>query len=214
MRAACGPERSGRPCRSKVSRPVNGRAKARCRSVPLGRRSPGLRVPSVVPIVAGVNLATLHSLASRRFRMNLKGIHGPSHWERVHENGIYLAEKTAANKQVVQAFAFLHDCCRETDDLDPAHGRRAASFARSIRHALEMPDEAIELLLYACAHHTDGALTDHPTIGACWDADRLDLGRVGIKPRPQYLSTEESKKPAVIAWAYRRSRGLPYELPT
>ncbi|MBB6018173.1 hypothetical protein HNQ04_003450 [Deinococcus radiopugnans ATCC 19172] len=33
---------------------------------------------------------------------------------------------------------------------------------------------------WACKHHASGQTTDEPTLGACWDADRLDLPRVGI----------------------------------
>lgn len=38
-----------------------------------------------------------------------------------------------------------------------------------------------------------------------WDADRLDLGRVGIRPNARYLCTEPAKDPAFITWAYERS---------
>jgi uncharacterized protein len=31
-------------------------------------------------------------------------------------------------------------------------------------------------------------------IGACWDADRLDLTRVGIIPDPDMMSTEPGKE--------------------
>ncbi|TML82741.1 MAG: hypothetical protein E6G09_09645, partial [Actinobacteria bacterium] len=34
-----------------------------------------------------------------------------------------------------------------------------------------------------------GLTTTNPTIGCCWDADRLDLGRVGIEPDPELMST-------------------------
>lgn len=37
--------------------------------------------------------------------------------------------------------------------------------------------------------HDKGETTTDPTIGCCWDADRLDLGRVGKKPDPAYMST-------------------------
>lgn len=33
--------------------------------------------------------------------------------------------------------------------------------------------------------------SDEPTIGTCWDADRMDLPRVGIQPDPQKMSTQE-----------------------
>ena len=49
--------------------------------------------------------------------------------------------------------------------------------------------------------------SDDPIIGTCWDADRLDLGRVGVKPNPKLLSTERARSKAVIDWAYNRSRG-------
>jgi hypothetical protein len=36
----------------------------------------------------------------------------------------------------------------------------------------------------------------HPdvTIQTCWDADRLDLGRVGIRPDPARMGTEAGKR--------------------
>jgi uncharacterized protein len=36
--------------------------------------------------------------------------------------------------------------------------------------------------------HNDGELHNDATIQSCWDADRLDLGRVGKRPHPRYLS--------------------------
>lgn len=36
--------------------------------------------------------------------------------------------------------------------------------------------------------------TGDPTIDACFDADRLDLGRVGIIPDPGRLATEKGKE--------------------
>ena len=43
------------------------------------------------------------------------------------------------------------------------------------------------------------------TVQTCWDADRLDLGRVGIIPRPDRLCTEEARDPVLLDIAYRRS---------
>ena len=39
-------------------------------------------------------------------------------------------------------------------------------------------------------------------VQTCWDADRLDLGRVGIYPDAQFLCTNTAKYPAFIhrAW--------------
>ena len=40
------------------------------------------------------------------------------------------------------------------------------------------PDQ-LHLLRRACATHTHGITSDDPTIGVCWDADRLDISRFG-----------------------------------
>lgn len=137
------------------------------------------------------------------------GIHGPTHWERVRENGEYLAKHNAADTVVVRLFAYLHDCCRESDGADPDHGLRAAEYARHIRAELlsSLDGDQFELLTFACEHHEKGRVSRDPTVGACWDADRLDLGRVGRKPNPTYLSTDKAKTRAVIEWGWKRSRG-------
>jgi uncharacterized protein len=48
------------------------------------------------------------------------------------------------------------------------------------------------LLWQAIRSHDKAQLTDDPTVGACWDADRLDLPRVGTKVDPAFLSTDEA----------------------
>ncbi len=73
-----------------------------------------------------------------------------------------------------------------------------------VRH-FEISDSDFELLRIACIHHTDGKTAANVTVQTCWDADRLDLGRVGIKPHPKYLCTEAAKNPEMISWAYERS---------
>src|SRR5262249_24487970 len=60
------------------------------------------------------------------------------------------------------------------------------------------------LLYYACAWHERGRVSDDPTIGACWDADRLDLPRVGTQPMPELMSTEEGKARARAVHTSRR----------
>jgi uncharacterized protein len=134
------------------------------------------------------------------------GIHGLPHWRRVRENGLALAERTGADVRVVELFAWLHDSRRLNDGRDPAHGARAEAFARSLRGTLvHLDDPAFELLAYACRHHTDGLRRGDPTVLTCWDADRLDLGRVGIRPDPRYLCTDAAKDREMLKWAYRRS---------
>ncbi|HXV13085.1 MAG TPA: hypothetical protein VEC56_02670 [Candidatus Krumholzibacteria bacterium] len=125
-----------------------------------------------------------------QFACGVDSIHGPSHWRRVERDGLYIAERTGAIVEVVTLFALFHDSRRENEDEDEGHGERGAAFAASLRGVMfDLPHEHFDLLHHACARHTDGETSDDPTVGACWDADRLDLGRVGIVPSADYMST-------------------------
>jgi len=154
-------------------------------------------------------VADIRKKAIDHFPMHRKGIHGTSHWERVHENGLYLAKHAKADIVVVRLFAYLHDCCRYSDGADPEHGVRAAEFASRLhRHnELAITEAQLESLVQACKFHDKGDTSEDPTIGSCWDADRLDLARVGVRPNPEFLSTKRAKTKAVIEWGYKRSRG-------
>ena len=117
-------------------------------------------------------------------------IHAPPHWRRVERNGLLLADETGADLDVVRLFALFHDSRRESDGSDPEHGARAAEYAAELRgHAFELADDRFEKLHFACVWHTDGQRHDDPTIATCWDADRLDLGRVGVMPDPNRMCT-------------------------
>ncbi len=134
------------------------------------------------------------------------GDHGVAHWARVYENGLRLAEETGAIVEVVRLFAVLHDCRRINEHTDPEHGPRAAEFARTLRGRLfDLPDHEFCLLHRACAGHTHERTHLDVTIRTCWDADRLDLGRVGITPHPKYLCTDVARRPATIKWADGRA---------
>jgi uncharacterized protein len=116
--------------------------------------------------------------------------HGSDHWRRVERNGLILSTRTGAIVEIVRLFAIFHDIRRVNDDFDPEHGLRGAEFAAAKRGEwFELPDDHFELLYEACVGHTDNRHHEDPTIGTCWDADRLDLGRVGIIPSPDYMST-------------------------
>ena len=109
------------------------------------------------------------------------GTHGVGHWARVLENGIRLAKETKANIEVVQFFAIFHDSCRVNECTDPDHGERGGNLALAFRDEwFVLSDGEWDLLYEACAGHTDGETEADITIQTCWDADRLDLGRVGI----------------------------------
>lgn len=141
-----------------------------------------------------------------QFALEWTGIHGSPHWARVRENGLRLASETGANARVIELFAFLHDSQRLDDWEDPGHGERAAEFALTLRGSLiQLSDAEFELLHLACTRHSDGGLDADVTVQCCWDADRLDLGRVGIKPLPEKLCTSAARELEVIEWAYTRS---------
>ena len=57
------------------------------------------------------------------------------------------------------------------------------------------------LLGFACEEHTNGGVGRDPTVGVCWDADRLNLRRVGIRPDPRLLSTGAARNGGRIKWA-------------
>jgi uncharacterized protein len=143
----------------------------------------------------------------REYALPWNGTHGVSHWGRVRENGLRLAETTGADRQVVELFAYLHDSKRRNERRDPGHGARAAEFVRTLQGSLiDLSEESLELLVYACTYHTDGLTEAQVTVQTCWDADRLDLGRVGIRPQACYLCTPAAKDADTIEWAFARSR--------
>ena len=136
------------------------------------------------------------------------GCHGVAHWARVRENGLRIAASLpGVNPRVVELFAVFHDSRRQNDGWDHGHGHRGGELAKLLRGSLfEVTDEEFALLYTACRYPTDGKTEADPTVQACWDADRLDLGRVGITPNPRYLCTPLAKDPAMIRWANERAR--------
>jgi hypothetical protein len=119
--------------------------------------------------------------------------HGVRHWDKVDRNVLKLVnEVPEADVMVCRLFAVLHDCQRknENDDLD--HGLRAAKFAKKIN--LPISQEQLSILSAALIGHNKDKISTNPTIGVCWDADRLDLVRVGVVPKAEYLSTEAAQR--------------------
>jgi uncharacterized protein len=126
-------------------------------------------------------------------------IHGVDHWEQVHENGVLLALQPGVDLLVVRLFAYFHDCKREDDHEDEFHGYRAAEFVSElyINGTLEITQNQHYLLYAACKLHNTGVTSNDPTIGACFDADRLELTRCGINPRADLMSTPIGKRIAI-----------------
>lgn len=149
--------------------------------------------------------ALVRELAAR-FPLHPLSPHGPDHWARVTENGRRLAISTGAIVRVVDLFAVFHDAQRRSEGEDPGHGERGAEMAALLRGSFfEAADAEFDLLQTACRLHTGGLVDADPTIQTCWDADRLDLMRVGIRPRPDRLCTVEARNPDLLAWADRRA---------
>ncbi len=141
----------------------------------------------------------------REYSLPVRGTHGLVHWARVLENGLRIAQRNGANPEVVMLFALFHDSRRVNEYWDEDHGLRGAEFARSLRGTqIHLNDSDFELLYEAARLHTDGLVDGDPTLQACWDADRLDLGRVGIEPKPQRLCTEAARE--LRRWAHHRAQ--------
>jgi uncharacterized protein len=133
-------------------------------------------------------------------------LHGEAHWRCVAWTGLALWPEVArCDAAVLFMFSLLHDTQRLNDGHDPEHGLRAAELARRLHGEglFRLPGEGLEMLCHACAEHTSGGVSSDPTVGACWDADRLNLWRVKVRPDPQWLSTAAGKKSDRINWAAR-----------
>ncbi len=140
------------------------------------------------------DLNKLEQVVTLSFSGDANSVHGPTHWRRVERNGLWLASRSGADPIIVRLFAWFHDSMRISDGTDHGHGQRGADYAEELRGTLfELSDADFEKLYYACTWHTDEHFTEDPTIGTCWDADRLDLGRVGIQPSPKFLNTSAAK---------------------
>ena len=93
---------------------------------------------------------------------------------------------------VVTTFAYLHDSERMNNAKDIDHGLRASKLIDTIRRTRlrYLNDEQIGKLKRACELHTIKHKTGDITIDTCFDADRMDLFRVGIKPSPERMATK------------------------
>lgn len=131
--------------------------------------------------------------------------HGAPHWDRVARNGILLATDDT-NIKVVLLFAYLHDKCRLSNRGDLEHGARAAELVAQLRNTLlqDLSDEEIRLLQEACRWHTVKHRTGNATIDVCFDADRLDLTRVGITPHPAKMATNKGQQYAAAPQLFLR----------
>lgn len=159
--------------------------------------------PSSVPMERRRSLVRL---LRSEFRLDWHGIHGSPHWARVRINGLAIAALNGARSDVVEWFALLHDSQRWDEHVDSQHGARASDFiARINAEYLALDDRGRDMLIYACRYHSQGMTEADVTIQTCWDADRLDLLRVGTFPDKARLCTDAARRPEVFERAIQRS---------
>ncbi len=133
-----------------------------------------------------------------RFALGDWSLHGPNHWRNVERNGLQLCRLNGADEMVVRLFALFHDVERQNEGHDPDHGRRGAELVEQLHgRVFTVSDKQMQLLLEACRYHNDGLTSREVSIGTCWDADRMDLPRVGIVPQAEKMSTFHGKDYAV-----------------
>jgi len=137
-----------------------------------------------------VDVEALRCFSDSRWPEEMGRIHGVEHWDRVARFGLLLYQE-GADLDVILAFAYLHDSERMNNGHDINHGKRASRLIDTIRHTqlLNMTDERITMLKIACELHTIAHRTGDLTIDICFDADRMDLPRVGILPLPERMAT-------------------------
>lgn len=122
------------------------------------------------------------------------GVHGIDHIRRTVENAKIIAKETCPDKfDDAVIGAYLHDIGRIDDFGGNAHAVRGAKISERLLQEF-WPNLDIKRILFAIEFHADKLTSEDPLIGTIWDADRLDLDRVGIKINPDLLSTKKAKE--------------------
>lgn len=158
-----------------------------------------------------MNLQQLERELHAVFALDKNSWHSPRHWHRVRAFGEWLCDQHPdADREVVRLFSLFHDCRRLNEGRDPDHGERGAQQARLwCGSHFQLSPARLQLLCDACRDHDRGFATSDPTVGACWDSDRLDLDRVLIHPRASFMSTAAGARLAEVSPLQRcRQAGL------
>ena len=142
------------------------------------------------------------------YKLKLEGTHGLPHWTRVLINGRRLCARVGVSHHVVDLYAILHDSQRINEGKDPQHGARAERTVAELAYGgcLNLATDDLAVLCLACRLHSTGVIDGPLLAQICWDADRLDLGRVGITPTANKLCTEAAREPEQYDWAVCRGR--------
>lgn len=138
-------------------------------------------------------------------------VHGETHWCRVAWTGVRIGQHSpGCDLALVALFGLLHDSMRWHDEADPAHGERAGDLARRLNDSvLGLSADRIDLLDAACYAHAFGDTSYDATVGTCWDADRLDLWRVGLELDSSLLSTPVAQSMHAREWLAQARRAPP-----
>jgi uncharacterized protein len=134
-------------------------------------------------------------------RSSRSAVHGTQHWLQTAATGHRIVQRVPeADAAVVLVFAVVHDALRHGDGSDPDHGARAAALVEDLARSgtLTLSATQLELLTAACRDHSLPRVSEDPTIAACWDADRLDLNRIGVVPAEEWLSLAVSRELALV----------------
>ncbi|HMO16802.1 MAG TPA: hypothetical protein PKA63_03005 [Oligoflexia bacterium] len=127
------------------------------------------------------------------YKLDLDGIHGLNHWARVFHFGSLIAKDLEhVDLIVVELFALFHDSRRENENSDPEHGYRGSQLAIQLLSDY-IDSYRLHTLVEACIWHTSQTFSKNLTVQVCWDADRLDLFRLGIEVNPAFLNTSNAK---------------------
>lgn len=141
----------------------------------------------------------------RKSRLWESPLHGDVHWRSVAATFLYIQKiKVDIDPSVGLAFAIFHDSQRQDEMGDPWHGEAAAEFVASSDALLHLLGPVRrDHVFTACALHNEGHVErSNPSIGACLDADRLNLVRIGIQPKMDYMSVikTESEMKQVLSY--------------
>lgn len=147
-----------------------------------------------------------------QFVLDREGRHGPKHWDRVRITGLEIAAFRKFDPLVFELFSLFHDSCRVEEGHDPHHGLRGAALAEELCGRMGIISEmSFSRAVEACRLHTSCSRHNDPVIQACFDADRLDLPRVGIEPNPKLISAETWSNNALRLGAVKRARSSGFD---
>ncbi len=126
---------------------------------------------------------------------------------------VKLAEMTGADRDVVEAAAWLHDIRKDAGD---DHPREGAKFARDFLPQTDFPKKKIARVAQAIEDHM-GLWRDKPLTNlesqVLWDADKLS--KIGLTAAFHWIGNDLSKgKPRATADFIRRGRSAGWQKKT